>query len=104
MRLTSNTRKAFTRLEPIAPAPPVTRTVFFRNASKTSSISLPFPVQGPHPVHRPSNAFLGSHLWVMLQIPDRLRAVDGLGLGREGLSVLVGDDGVIPAHGLEDEV
>src|SRR5436309_12806780 len=70
MRFTSNSDKAIARLEPMAPAPPVTRTVLRRKASEGSSISNRRPVLAPHPVDGPSNPLLGRDLRDVLQIPD----------------------------------
>src|SRR5437667_1609038 len=98
IRFTSNSDKASARLEPMAPAPPVTRTVLRRKASEGSSISNRHPVLAPHPVDSPSNPLLGRDLRVVLQVPDRFGTVDRLRPGGKGLSVLVCDQGVVATH------
>src|SRR5438093_13070498 len=100
MRFTSNSDKASARLEPMAPAPPVTRTVLRRNASEGSSISNRHFVLAPHPLHGPSNPLLGRNLRVVLQVPDRFRTVHRLRPGRKGLRVFVCDQGVVATHRL----
>src|SRR2546428_604691 len=104
IRFTSDALKACARLEPIAPAPPVTRTVLPRKASEGSPMSNCHPVFAPHPVHGPSDANLGRDLRVVLQIPDRFGTVNRLRLRSEGLCVLVNNQGVVAAHGFQDEV
>src|SRR5436309_8571152 len=90
IRFTSNSDKASARLEPMAPAPPVTRMVLRRKASEGSSISNHHPVMAPHPLHSPSNPLLRRDLRVVLQIPDRFGTVYRLRLRGERFSILVG--------------
>src|SRR2546428_9977392 len=104
IRFTSKAASEFTRFVPIEPAPPVTSTVLWWKASEMSSMSLRRTVLALHPLDGSWDAFLGGNLWVMLQIPDRLRAVHRFGLRGEGLRVLVGDKGIVVAHNLQDEI
>src|SRR2546428_6866815 len=103
IRFTSNFVKAWARLEPMAPAPPVTRMLLRRKASEGSSTSNRHPVLAPHPFHRPSNPLLRRDFRVVLQVPDRFGTVHRLRFRGERLSILVGDQGVVAAHGLQDE-
>src|SRR3989454_1905760 len=104
IRFTSNAASEFPRFVPIEPAPPVTSTVLWWKASEMSSMSLRRTVLALHPLDGSWDAFLGGDSWVVLQIPDRLRAVHRFGLRGEGLRVLVGDEGIVVAHDLQDEV
>src|SRR5213592_1950493 len=104
IRFTSNSDKASARLEPMAPAPPVTRTVLRRKASEGSSISNRRPILAPHPVDGPSNSFLGRDLRVVFQVPDRFRTVHRLRLRSERLCFLVCDQGVVATDILQDKV
>src|SRR5213594_966520 len=104
IRFTSKVAREFTRFVPIEPAPPVTNTVLRRKVSERSSMLLRRTILALHPLDGSWDAFLGGNLWVMLQIPDRLRAVHRFGLRGEGLRVLVGDKGIVVAHNLQDEV
>src|SRR2546427_1014012 len=90
-RLASSVLQARVRFEPIAPAPPVTRTVLRRKVSEKSSISLSRPNLVLHPIHGALNPFLGRDLRVVFQIPNRLRAVHRFHPRRERLRVFVGD-------------
>src|SRR2546425_1841778 len=104
IRFTSKAAREFTRFVPIEPAPPVTNTVLRWKVSERSSMLLRRTVLALHPLDGSWDAFLGGNLWIVLQIPDRLRAVHRFGLRGEGLRVLVGDKGVVAAHGFQDEV
>src|SRR6266699_2138252 len=104
MRFASNAINALARLEPIAPAPPVRRMVLCRNVSERSSISIRNPVEPPHPLDRPPNAFLWGNLGVMLQVTNRLGAVHWLGLRGKRLRVFVSDEGIVATHALQDEI
>src|SRR6266540_140343 len=104
MRFTSKVVRAFTKFVPMEPAPPVTSTVLPWKASERSSMLLRRAVSAPHPLHGLSDAFLRGNPGVVLQIPDRFRAVHRFGLRGEGLRVLVGDEGIVAARDLQDEV
>src|SRR2546428_1259142 len=104
IRFTSKVAREFTRFVPIEPAPPVTSTVLRRKVSERSSMLLRRTVSALHPLDGSWDAFLGGNPWVVLQIPDRLRAVHRFGLRGEGLRVPVGDEGIVVAHDLQDEV
>src|SRR2546428_10659597 len=104
MRFTSNVASAFTRFVPMEPAPPVTSTVLRRKVSERSLTSLRRTILALHPFHGSSDAFLRGDLRVVLKIPDCLRAVHRFYLRGEGLRVLVGDDGIVAACNLKDEV
>src|SRR2546422_9670136 len=104
IRFMSKVAMEFTRFVPIEPAPPVTSTVLRWKASERSSMLLRHTVLALHPLDGSWDAFLGRNPWVVLQIPDRLRAVHRFGLRGEGLRVLVGDEGIVVAHDLQDEV
>src|SRR3989442_3402613 len=104
MDFTSKEARAFTRFVPMEPAPPVTSTVLRWKVSERSSMLLRRPVLALHPLDGSWDAFLGGDSWVVLQIPDRLRAVHRFGLRGEGLRVLVGDEGIVVAHDLQDEI
>src|SRR5947208_12840610 len=100
--LKSKHARALTKFVPMEPAPPVTRTVLRRKVSDTSPMSGHPGVQVFHPLHGASNALLRIDLWVVLQIFDRLGAIHRFCLGREGLRVFVGDEGIVAADDLED--
>src|SRR3989442_10244623 len=104
IRFTSKVAREFTKFVPIEPAPPVTNTVLRRKVSERSSMLLRRTILALHPLDGSWDAFLGGNLWVMLQIPDRPRAVHRFGLRGEGLSVLVGDKGIVVALNLQDEI
>src|SRR2546422_2192742 len=104
IRFTSKDARAFTRFVPMDPAPPVTKTVFRWKVSERSSMLGCHPVLLLHPLDGPPDAFLRGDLWVVLEIPDRLRAIHGFRLRGEGLRVLVGDEGIIAADRPKDEV
>src|SRR2546427_1411449 len=104
MDFTSKEARAFTKFVPIEPAPPVTSTVLRWKVSERSSMLFRRAVLALHPLHGPSDPFLGGNPWIVLQIPNRLRAVHRFGLRGEGLRVLVGDEGIVVAHDLQDEV
>src|SRR3989442_6528323 len=104
MRFTSNEARAFTKFMPMELAPPVTRTILRWKVSESSSMLLPRSVLALHPLHGSSDAFLRGDVWVVLQISDRPRAVHRFGLRGEGLRLLVGDEGIVAAGNLQDEV
>src|SRR3989454_7383323 len=104
MRLAPNVPSAVTRFVPMEPAPPVTSTVLRRKVSERSLTSLRRTILALHPFHGSSDAFLRGDLRVVLKIPDCLRAVHRFYLRGEGLRVLVGDDGIVAACNLQDEV
>src|SRR3989442_9135257 len=104
MRFTSNEARAFTKFVPMEPAPPVTRTILRWKVSESSSTLLRRTVLALHPLHGLSDSFLRGNLWIVLQIPDRLRAIHRFGLRGERLRVLVGDEGIVAAGNLQDEV
>src|SRR5438309_8296215 len=99
---TSKDARASTKFVPIEPAPPVTKIVLRRKASDKSSMSRHQTVQIFHPLHGPADALLRGDLRVVLQILDRLGAIHQFCLGRKGLCVLVGDEGIVAADNLED--
>src|SRR3989442_2665934 len=104
IRFTSKVAREFTRFVPIEPAPPVTSTVLRWKASERSSMLLRRTVLALHPLDGLWDAFLGRNPWVVLQIPNRLRAVHWFGLRGEGLRVFVGDDRIVAACNLQDEI
>src|SRR2546428_1743636 len=104
MRFTSKAAKALTRFVPMEPAPPVTKIVLRRKVSERSGMLLRQTIPALHPLDGSSDAFLRGNPWIVLQISDRLRAVHRFGLRSKGLSVLVGDEGIVPARNLQDEV
>src|SRR2546425_87051 len=104
MDFTSKAARAFTRFVPMEPAPPVTSTVLRWKVSENSSMLLRHVVLAFHPLHGLLNAFLGGNLWVMLQIPDRLRAVHWFGRRGERFRVFVCDERIVPARDLQYKV
>src|SRR5438094_4508151 len=98
MRLTSKDERAFTRFVPMAPAPPVTKTVLRRKVSMGSSMSIGHVVFLPHPFYRPPDALFRSNLRIVLKVANRFGAVHGFILGSKRLRVFVGDQGIVPTY------